>query len=113
MFRQAAFLSGVVLFLFTAVVSSQQPPPDRPGGFGPPGFGPPGGGFRGGFGPPGMMRGSLLGLAALPEVQKELSLSDAQVKQVEQLMGELREQMQAVFQEFNPFQQPDLPPPRR
>ena len=78
--------------------------PPREGGPGQ--FGPPRGPGRGGFGgPPGFggpmgpggMPPSNVMLAAAPEVQAELALTDAQKKLVGDLQGEMQEQMRASF----------------
>src|SRR5437899_116821 len=79
----------VVLFVITAVVLAQ--PPGGPGGKGKGGFGGPGF-FRGPGGMPG-----LAGLLRIPEVRKELATTDPQNKKLDDLLGELQEQMRASF----------------
>src|SRR5271166_3804020 len=74
-------LSGLVL-AFVATMSFAQPP---------------GGGF-GGFGAMRMPAGMLLGM---PEVQKELDLTDAQKTKVEDLRSEMRDDFQSAMSGFD------------
>lgn len=60
-------------------------------------FPPPGGGFR--FGPPGSEGGA--NLLALPEVKKELALTEDQIKQVDEVVSELRTKIRDSFQGIN------------
>ena len=89
------FLLAVCLVLGLSQSVDAQPgrPDGPPGGFGGPGFGPPGfgppGGFGFGFAAP---MGGLLNLAQLPEVVKELKLTESQVELIEKLQ---RQQMDA------------------
>ncbi len=83
-------MGGVVLLLIASVASAQQPRRGR-GGFGGPGG-------------PGGFQGSPATLLGIPEVQKELGVTDDQKKQVDEVLGELREQMQASFGNFQELQ---------
>src|SRR5262249_29242660 len=80
----------------------QRPEPGRPGG---PGFGPggPRGRGMGGpwFGGPGGMPAPAIGLLNLSEVQKELSATPEQLKQVEAVGTQLQEKMRAAFESMN------------
>lgn len=83
----------LVLALVTAALA--QPGPGGPGGpGGRRGMGP-GMGFGRGFG-----MGSGFGLLMMPEVQKEIGLTEQQIQQIQQLMMEQREQMQALMQQM-------------
>ncbi len=83
----------LVLALVTAALA--QPGPGGPGGpGGRRGMGP-GMGFGMGFG-----MGGGFGLLMMPEVQKEIGLTEQQMQQIQQLMMEQREQMQALMQQM-------------
>ena len=85
MLRRSVLVGGLVLVLSASVASAQQPR----------------GQGRGGFGGPGGFQGSPAMLLGVPEVQKELGLNDDQKKQLEQLVSDLQEEMQASFANFN------------
>jgi hypothetical protein len=78
----------------------------------PPG-GPPPGGFRGpGFGgPPGQE--SLVMLLRMPEVRKELGISDQQNRRIDELTADLQKQLQASFGSVNFQELQDLDPQER
>ena len=81
MLRRNVFIAGAILVLGSiAVTASAQGP--RGGMFG-----------RGG--------GSSAMLLGIPEVQKELNLSDDQKKDVDALLGDVREKMRASFGQVN------------
>ncbi|MEI8373608.1 MAG: hypothetical protein WCJ35_12345 [Planctomycetota bacterium] len=81
MLRRSVFIAGVILVLGSfAVTASAQGP---------------GGGMFGRSG------GSSTMLLGIPEVQKELNLSDDQKKQVDTLLGDAREKMRASFGQVN------------
>lgn len=82
----------MVMFAVLALVSTAlaQPGPGGPGG-------------RRGMGPgmfPGFGMGGGFGLLMMPEVQKELGITEQQRQQIGQLMMEQREQMQALMQQM-------------
>jgi len=87
MLRRNALIAGVILVLGSiAVTASAQPGAGgRPGGFG--------GGMMGG--------GSSAMLLRMPEVQKELNLSDDQKKQIETLLADAMQQARASFGQVN------------
>ena len=80
MFRHSVLLGGV-LVLTVSLASAQSP--RGPG--------------RGGFGGPGGMGGSSVLLLNIPEVQKEIGVTEAQQKQVDEIVKELQEQARASF----------------
>jgi hypothetical protein len=85
---RSSVMSAVLLVLAVPLVAAQ------------PGRGPGGpGGF--GFGGMGGMMGSGLSLLRMEEVQKELGISDAQKKDVEELQAAQREQMRSAGGGFN------------
>jgi len=108
--RRHLLLCGCALTLIAAVAFSQ----DRGGPrFGPPGFGPGGPGFGPpGFGPGGMPVSNAM-LLAMPEVAKELAVSEAQQKQVSEVLGEMQDQMRTAFENLNLQELPDLQPEER
>src|SRR5437867_114744 len=77
MLRRTVFLSGFALAIAAASTVQAQDRPQRPQGFG--------GGFGGGFD---------VFLLATPEVQKELGVSDEQKGLIEDMMTDIRNQMQ-------------------
>lgn len=79
MLRRTMFLSGFALLIAAASTVQAQDRPQRPQGFGGPG------GFGGGFD---------VFLLATPEVQKELGVSDEQKGLIEDMMTDIRSQMQ-------------------
>ena len=81
MLRRNAVTIGVVLAVLATVALSQEP---RGRARGP-------GGFM--FAGPGGQQGSAVMLVGMPEVQQELAVSDEQRKRVDELMGNLQEQM--------------------
>ncbi len=96
MTRFFAWTCGLLVLSVASSGWTQEPPPPGPGGFPPPGgFGPPPGAF--GFGPPGAADGSTAGLLRIPEVQKELALTDEQSAQVEKASREFEESTRATF----------------
>jgi Spy/CpxP family protein refolding chaperone len=75
MLRSKSLFFAVALLLFASVASAQQQPR---------------GGGRGGFGGPfGGMFNSPVGLLRMPEVQKELNLSDEQTKEVDESLAQI------------------------
>src|SRR5882672_11465420 len=92
--RRSLGICGILIALIAVVAWSQQPPPPPGGGFFGPGGGPPGGG--------------LMGLIQIPEVQKELSLEDPEKRKLDEVLGKQREEMQTLFQSFNPQALGDL-----
>ena len=78
------YLSPLLLIVLSTVSALAQPPGGPPGGF-------PGGG-RGMGGP-----GGALGLVGMPEVQKELHLTDEQKTKAQKLLEAQQEKMQAAF----------------
>ncbi len=103
---------GVLLTVVAVGSSRSQEPPgpggDGPRGFGPPmgGFGPPGGGF--GFGPMGAAADSAAALLAMPAVQRELGLSDAQIERVNGVYRTLGKVMQESFGAIDFAELPNL-----
>lgn len=85
--KRLMVLLGVLAL--TATVFAQ-PGPGGPGARQPRGMG-----FGMGFG-----MGGGLGLLMMPEVQKELNLSEQQLQQIQQLMTQQREQMQPLMQQM-------------
>src|SRR5262245_1041951 len=81
-------LVGLVVLVTVSVAAAQ--PPGPPGGFG-----------RPGFAPPKVMPGSAAMLLGIPEVRKELSTSDTQNKQIDELLPDLQEKMRAAFGSLN------------
>jgi len=88
MLRRTMFRGGVVLLALAGLVHGQDNRPRI-------GFGGQGPGF-GGFG-----MGSA-GLLAMPEVQKELGITDEQKGLIDDMMADLREQGRNAFGNFNP-----------
>ncbi len=81
----------MVMFCVLALVGTAlaQPGPGGPGGRGPRGMG---------FGMgPGFGMGGGIGLLMMPEVQKELNITEQQTQQLQQLLQQQREQMQALM----------------
>lgn len=67
-----------------------------------------------GFGPGGGMEASAVMIAAMPEVQRELSITEAQKERVDELQGDLQGEMQSLFRELPPpFEMEQLPPEER
>jgi hypothetical protein len=75
---RSSFLSGLFMALVATLVYAQ----------------PPGGG---GFGGPGGMQMSAAGLLAMPEVQKELNITDDQKPKLDELRTEIQKDMQSAM----------------
>ncbi len=89
--RIRTFVFGLIL-LSVATAWSQQPRgPGRRGFPGPPGGRPP---------------TSLLMLLNIPEVQKEIGADEEQKKQIEKLQDDSQQQMQSLFNDFPPADEP-------
>ena len=79
MLRRTMALGGTVVLMIAAIGWAQQPRGSGRGGFG-------------GFGGPGGFQASGAVLLGIPEVQKELQLSDEQRAQVAELASDVQEQ---------------------
>lgn len=109
MFRQRYFRLLGTLCIWVNWGLSVQAQPGPPGGFGGPGFGPPGAAgitFAAPF-------GGLLNIAQLPEVAKELKLSESQLELVAQLQREQMNAMRDRMQGFDPRELFNLEEPER
>src|SRR5262245_41394161 len=84
-------VAGGLVVLLIGTMAVTQPPRGPGGGVRGPGFG----------GPAGL---GLAGLLGIPEVRKELGTSEEQNKQIDDLSGELQEQLRASFGNLD-FQQ--------
>jgi hypothetical protein len=82
-------MKSLCAWLMLAAVAVAQPPQRQPGG-----------GGRGGFGGPGGMGGAV-GLVGMPEVKKELALTEAQDKSITELGEKLREDARSGGGGFN------------
>jgi hypothetical protein len=87
MWRRNAMTLGIVLTTLATLAAAQEPRGRTPGGF-----------MVAGPGGPPMSTVMLLGM---PEVQNELAVTEAQRKQLEELLGEVQEQMRASFGAIN------------
>jgi Spy/CpxP family protein refolding chaperone len=90
-----SIVSGAVLLVAAAVVSSQQPQGPRPG---PPPPGPMGPGFRGGPGGPG---GPREGFGPFGPFGRELNLTDDQKAQMKKIGDSFRESDKALFDQMH------------
>lgn len=100
MLRPRLWIATILLLVIATIVAAQPPGGPRGGGFGRPGFGPPGG-------------NSLSGLLVMPEVRKELGITQEQAKPLDHLQASLQEKTQAEFQGFDPRSLQDLTPEER
>lgn len=105
------WIMGSIILLVLNISYTQEPPRKEGRGFGgqPPGGPgqPPRMMF---FGPPGAMQNSTISLLAISEVQKELALTEDQVKQVEKANSEVQ---QSGFGSFNFQEMENLTPEER
>lgn len=105
------WITGSFMLLVLNVCAAQEPPRKEGRGFGGP---PPGGPGQPPrmmfFGPPGAMQNSTISLLAIGEVQKELALTDDQIKQVEKANSEVQ---QSGFGSFNFQEMENLSPEDR
>ncbi|MGH7192003.1 MAG: hypothetical protein ACREJM_00540, partial [Candidatus Saccharimonadales bacterium] len=90
MLRRWSMAGGLLLLVASAALA--QPPGGRGGGFG-----------RRGFGPD-ETQGSAAALLRMPEVRKELGVSEEQNAQIDQTLAALSEQTRASFGNFQELQ---------
>ena len=102
MARRGVVMSAVVVLLLAGLALAQPPQGPGGGGFGKggPGMGGPGMGGGFGFGGPGM-QATLMSLVGIPDVQKELGVSDEQKKAVAELAAETQKQMRSSMAGFD------------
>src|SRR2546423_11627671 len=99
-----SIVSGAVLLVAAAVVSSQQPQGPRPG---PPPPGPMGPGFRGG---PGGRGGPREGFGPLGPFGRDLNLTDDQKAQIKKIHESFRESDKALFDQLHTLHESEPDP---